>query len=87
MCLEVADATLHTEVATAAANDRYNLGVEMERLRADLGQVELLRSFVAQAQAGHCIACACLSPQELASRAGSHEVLATLSAQTKTNNH
>lgn len=62
---KVADANLHTEVATAAANDRYNLGVEMERLRGDLGQVELLRSSVAQAQ-------------ELASRAGAHEVIATL---------
>eukprot|EP00435_Cladocopium_sp_Y103_P057724 s13_g20.t1 len=57
---KVADANLHTEVATAAANDRYNLGVEMERLRGDLGQVELLRS------------------SELASRAGAHEVIATL---------
>lgn len=62
---KVADANLHTEVATAAANDRYNLGVEMERLRGDLGQGGLLRSSVAQAQ-------------ELASRAGAHEVIATL---------
>ncbi|CAJ1412689.1 unnamed protein product [Effrenium voratum] len=62
---KVADANLHAEVATSAANDRYNLGVEMERLRADLGQVDLLRTSVAQAQ-------------ELASRLGSHEVIATL---------
>lgn len=62
---KVADANLHAEVATAAASDRYNVGVEMERLRADLVQVDSLRATIAQVQ-------------EMTSRAGSHEVVATL---------
>eukprot|EP00439_Symbiodinium_sp_Y106_P080443 s326_g19.t1 len=65
---KVADANLHAEVATAAASDRYNVGVEMERLRADLVQVDSLRATIAQVQ----------DRWELTSRAGSHEVVATL---------